>query len=109
MAGWLLSLLVFLGLLEPLIFAAEALVGAEMGWTLALAVALGLSWGSKAAVIDPVVFGLILQLFRATTAEQTPNAEWRGLLAHTLPAFRKLGEGADSWSPRRATVATGEV
>ena len=109
LAGWLLSLLVFLGLLEPLIFAAEALVGAEMGWTLALAVALGLSWGSKAAVIDPVVFGLILQLFRATTAEQTPNAEWRGLLAHTLPAFRKLGEGADSWSPRRATVATGEV
>jgi hypothetical protein len=109
LAGWLLSLLVFLCLLEPLILAAQALVGAEAGWSLALAVALGLSWGSKAAVIDPVIFGCLLQLFRSATADQTPNAEWRGLLAHALPAFRKLGEGADSWSPRRATVATGDV
>ena len=109
LAGWLLSLLVFLGLLEPLIWAAQALVGADAGWSLALAFALGLSWGTKAAVIDPVVFGCLLQLFRSTTADQMPNAEWRGLMAHALPAFRKLGEGAESWGPKRATVATGDV
>lgn len=109
LAGWLVSLLIFLGLLQPLIWVGQGLVGAEAGLSLALFLALALAWGVKAAVIDPVLLGCLLQLFRAVTEDQVPNAEWRGLLAQSLPAFRKLGDVAGAWTRKRATSALADA
>lgn len=101
MSGWCFAAMFFLALLEPAAWLAALAPGAlESGSAaLTLGLSLALAWGVKAALIDPVVSACVLQLFLGTTKGQKPNAEWRGMLVYSVPAFRTLGEGAVAWKP----------
>lgn len=107
LAGWVLALVVFLTLLESFALLSGALGGA--GPLVPLFLALVLAACVKVALIDPLIMGCLLQGFFATTEGQEPNAEWRGLLVHALPAFRKLAEGAEAWRPEPVGLAPSEA
>lgn len=97
LAGWLLTGLVLLASLGPLQALAGALWGAEAGLVHALMLGLIPAVLVKCVLLDPLVVALLLARFHDVTGGQTPNAEWRGLMSHALPAFLHLGEWAESW------------
>lgn len=99
LGGWVLALGLFALFVQPMAVLAGAITPLDAPGGLSVALALGLAYVLKVAIIDAVTLALVLQIFAAATRDQQPNAEWRGLLAHGLPAFRKLGEGAESWRP----------
>lgn len=109
LTGWLLTAILFLVAFEPLAALLPAQSGTGAVPVVAAVLALILSWGIKAAVIDPVILSCLLLLFLETTEGQHPNAEWRGLLAHALPAFRKLATGAEGWRPAPSDLALNDA
>ncbi len=108
-SGWCFAAMVFLALLEPAAWFATLMPGASESAGLTLGLALALAWGVKAALIDPVVSACVVQLFLGTTQGQKPNAEWRGMLVYSVPAFRALGEGAVAWKPERNGRLVGQA
>lgn len=89
---WVLSILVFLGMLGPAAAAAHVLPG-EAGSGL-FVFAILFAWAAKAALIEPFALACLLQVFFRETEGQIPNAEWRGRLTQVSDRFRKLGEQA---------------
>lgn len=104
LSGWLLSVLLLLALLDPVQALAAGLLGPEVGSLSALALAMIPAALVKEVLVDPLILAALLQRFRTVTADQAPNAEWRGLMSHAMPAFLHLGERAEAWVPPRSRL-----
>jgi hypothetical protein len=100
---WVLAGLIFLVTLGPAAALTPFVPGG--GGAGLVAVAALFAWAVKAALIEPFALACLLQVFFRETDGQTPNAEWRGRLAHLSGRFRKLGEEAVARGPVAAPAA----
>lgn len=60
------------------------------------------AWAFKAALIDPLVFACLMQIFLRQTAGQVPDPIWLEKLDGATTSFKTLGQRAMMWARGRA-------
>jgi hypothetical protein len=96
---WGLALVAFLLLLAPAAGIAWLFPGVLSG--IGVIVALFLAWSLKAALLEPFAMVCMMEFYFRTTEGQKPDPAWEEQLDRLSAKFRRLGERAMSWAPRR--------